>query len=101
VTDEILSVNWLIHTPKNILRIPVKYINGSESVDIRRGCFLSRLSLYVECQCIGNVPSALTFDLSTAQKDDVIRVGDLSPPPGVTLVSERHVVLAKIEAGKQ
>jgi Ribosomal protein TL5, C-terminal domain len=85
VLDEPISVNFLRYRPGNRMRIPVEFINADQSVDLRRGSFLTRVNRYVECICDNGVPipQNLMIDLTGVMKGEVIRVGSLKLPPGV------------------
>ena len=83
VLDIPIAVNFLKYRPGNRMRIPVDFVNADLSVDLRRGCFLTRVNRYVECICEHDVPSKLTIDLTGAEKGDVVRCGTISFPPGV------------------
>ena len=65
------------------MRIPVDFVNADLSVDLRRGCFLTRVNRFVECICEHEVPAKLTVDLTGVQKGDVVRLSALTLPPGV------------------
>lgn len=83
VTDEPVSANFLRYWPGNKLRIPFQYINQSASEDLGRDCVVVDVNDYVECTCEGEVPFAITVDLTGAKNRDVIRLSNLKLPPGV------------------
>ena len=83
VLDIPIAVNFLKYRPGNRMRIPVDFINADMSVDLRRGCFLTRINRFVECICEHDVPTKLVVDLSGVQKGDVVRLSALTLPPGV------------------
>lgn len=66
VTDRPLACNFLLYqASNNRMRIPFSFINGEDSPDIRRGCFVNKVSRYAECFVTGNkIPSQIVVDLS-------------------------------------
>ena len=86
------------------MRIPVDFVNADLSVDLRRGCFLTRVNRYVECICEYEVPTKLTVDLTGAEKGDVVRLSALSLPPGVrpspTVPSDYVIAVVKSSKSK-
>ena len=83
VLDIPIAVNFLKYRPGNRMRIPVDFVNADMSVDLRRGCFLTRINRFVECICENDVPTKLVVDLSGVQKGDVVRLSALTLPAGV------------------
>lgn len=102
VTDAPLSINFLQYKPGVRLRIPLKFINADQSVDIKRGCMLIRVNRFIECVCMEEVPGHIVVDCSDAKQDQVIRLKDIKLPSG--LVPARRVdgeyVLGIITSGK-
>ena len=84
------------------LRIPLKYVNTDQSVDIKRGCYLVRVNRFVECVCAGDVPGHILVDCSDAKQDQVIRLQDIKLPSGVvpSVKIEDDYVLCIITSGK-
>eukprot|EP01038_Epipyxis_sp_PR26KG_P004081 gene4081-5827_t len=83
LNDMPLSVNFLYFKSGVRLKIPVKYINEDINVDLKRGCFIVRVNLCVECICDGVVPSFLIVDIGNAKKGDVLRLSSIKLPPSV------------------
>ena len=83
--DVPISVNFLRYRAGNRMRIPIEFINADQSVDLRRGCFLTRVNRYVECICDNSVdiPQKLSVDLTGVMKGEVIRLRALKLPSGV------------------
>lgn len=76
-------MNFLKYRPGIRLRIPVKFLNEEESVDLKRGAHVVTVQNYLDCVCDGEIPEKLTIDLAEAKKGDVFRLSNLTLPPQV------------------
>ena len=98
-----MAINFLKYRPGTRLRIPLKFINSDQSVDIRRGCLLVRVNRFIDCKCQNDIPPHIIVDLSQAKQNDVIRLRDIKLPKGViptVKFSPPDYVLGIITAGK-
>ena len=76
------SINFLLYHPGNLLRIPFVFENADLSTDLKRGCFIKKVSQFIECVCTGPVPATITVNLANAKKGDVIRLDAIEFPAG-------------------
>ena len=72
------------------------------SNDLKRGCFVKRVSQFIECVCSGPVPATITINLANAKKGDVIRVDTVQFPPGVkpSKSVKKDFIVAVIQSAK-
>eukprot|EP00596_Hydrurales_sp_CCMP1899_P010868 CAMPEP_0119043050 /NCGR_PEP_ID=MMETSP1177-20130426/16950_1 /TAXON_ID=2985 /ORGANISM="Ochromonas sp, Strain CCMP1899" /LENGTH=149 /DNA_ID=CAMNT_0007010291 /DNA_START=306 /DNA_END=758 /DNA_ORIENTATION=+ len=98
LSDAPISLNFLKWNPKIRMRIPLKYINADQSVDLRRGCFLMPINKYVECLCAYEPPQHIIVDLNGTIKNQVIRLSNVKLPPGVVACKNKieDIPLVKI-----
>ncbi|HXG42860.1 MAG TPA: 50S ribosomal protein L25 [Dehalococcoidia bacterium] len=98
ITDELLHVDFqqVSLTEKVRLEVPLHLVGEAPAVD-RYGAMVLQL---LDVVLVEGLPTALPpfieVDLSRLEApDSVIHVGDLQPPPGVTIVTDPEVVVAR------
>lgn len=104
VTDAILHVDFLRAGKKTILNVsvPVNFLNEDACVGVKAGGIINYVRHEVEVICsAADVPSELTFDLSSIEVGDTVRISDLELPEGVTsAITDRDPVVININAPK-
>lgn len=104
ITGDPISLNFLIYKPGNRINIPVVCVNEELNDDIEKGSlFAMQMLNAIECKCRDDIPQTFSIDVRTTPKSGVIRVKDISMPPGVQPSSrvspDATVVTIKVPAG--
>lgn len=82
-----LAMNYVVYRPGSILRVPFKYINEEDCVDMKRGSFLVHVNRFVEvvCEPGAEVPQYVLVDLATADRFTAFSPEKFILPPGAKL----------------
>jgi large subunit ribosomal protein L25 len=84
------------------MRVPVRYLNEDDNIDLKRGCYVVHINKLVTCKCAGNVPETIDIDISGMKKGDVLKLSQVVLPEGVQPIFNgmaTDTVLCKIESG--
>lgn len=92
MTDAPIAANFLRYKPGLRLRIPIKFINEEDCVDLKKGAYLSIVNQFLECQCFATdvIPSRIFVDMSKLGIGAVIRLSNLELPPGLQPAKTVH-----------
>ena len=94
-----LDLMRLRRTTKIALFIPVEYINEEEAPGLKRGGVLTIVRPEVELVVTaGDIPEALTVDLTGLNVGDTITISSIDLPAGATPTIDRDFVVANISA---
>jgi ribosomal protein L25 (general stress protein Ctc) len=87
VSEMPLSMNYLVYRPGSILRVPFKYINEEDCVDMKRGSFLVHVNRFVEvvCEPGADIPQFVQVDLASADRFTAFNTEKFILPPGAKL----------------
>ena len=81
------------------LFIPVEFINEDECPGIKRGGLLSVVRPEIELNVLaGNIPDALTVDLTGLEVGDTITISSIKLPEGAKATIDRDFVVGNISA---
>ncbi len=100
-------MNFLIYHPGNVLKIPIKYINEEDCVDLRRGSFLVYVNHFIDCVVDAGVPvpQYITIDVSSANRFSVFGLKEIQAvlPEGVYIHKKvpKNYVVGTIKSATQ
>lgn len=101
LTDEILHVDFyqISLTEKVRLDVPLTLVGDAPAVSTYRGTLLHSLNSVTVEGLPGDIPSHIEVDVSgLTELEQAIHVGELSIPPGVTVLTDPELVVAKVAA---
>ena len=86
LTDAPQSINFLKFQEGAKMRIPLRFINTDQCVDLKRGCFLLTVNHFVECVChnADTIPQYIDVDVAHSGKGSVLTIDDLQFPSSVS-----------------
>lgn len=94
-----LDLLRLKRTSKIKLFIPVEFVNEEEAPGIKKGGVLTVVRNEVELEVTaGDIPEALTFDLTGKDVGDTITISQIDLPDGATPTIDRDFVIANLSA---
>jgi large subunit ribosomal protein L25 len=77
---------------KITIHVPIHFENEEQSPGVKAGGVVNHILADITVQCLpGNIPDAITIDLSTMELDAIVHLSDLPLPKGV--------VFPELEAG--
>jgi large subunit ribosomal protein L25 len=77
--------------------VVVDLTNSENAPGIKEGGVLEQITREVTIEALPtDIPESLQHDVSEIQIGDTVTLGQLSPPPGVTLVDDPEVVIATV-----
>jgi large subunit ribosomal protein L25 len=98
IKEQLLHVDFLVVNRDETIAIDVPIREVGESPGVKAGGVVEHhiFELHVEC-LPSDVPEHIDADISTLELGDALRVGDITAPPGVTvLTNEDESVLAVV-----
>jgi large subunit ribosomal protein L25 len=100
VTDEILHADFIQIAMDRALRVSIPVITVGEAVGVKtEGGFVDLITREVEIECLPkNIPERMEVDISNLHLRQSLKVGDLTAPEGVKLISRPDTLLVIIEA---
>lgn len=100
VTDEILHADFIQIAMDRALRVSIPVITVGEAVGVKtEGGFVDLITREVEIECLPkNIPERMEVDISNLHLRQSFKVGDLTAPEGVKLISRPDTLLVIIEA---
>jgi len=98
VTDEILHADFIQIVMDKTIRVSVQVGVVGDAVGVKtEGGFVDFITREVEIECLPrNIPEHLEVDISNLHLRQSLKVGDITPPEGVRLVSAPETVLVHI-----
>lgn len=100
VTDEILHADFIQIAMDRAIRVSIPVIPVGEAVGVKtEGGFVDLITREVEIECLPkNIPERMEVDISNLHLRQSLKVGDLTAPEGVKLISHADTLLVIIEA---
>ncbi len=100
VKDEILHIDLVQIAMDKVVRVSVPMVVKGEAVGVKaEGGFVDLAMREVEIECLPHdIPENIDIDITHLHLHQSIKVEDVSPPPGVKIVSDAHAVVVLIEA---
>jgi large subunit ribosomal protein L25 len=100
VTDEILHADFIQIAMDKAIRVSIPVITVGEAVGVKtEGGFVDLITREVEIECLPkNIPERMEIDISNLHLRQSLKVGDLTAPEGVKLISHPDTLLVLIEA---
>ena len=100
VRDEILHIDLIQIAMDKAVKVSVPVDVKGEAVGVKaEGGFVDLVMREVEIECLPHdIPENIDIDISHLHLHQSIKVDDMSPPPGVKIVSDPHAVVVLIEA---
>lgn len=100
VTDEILHADFIQIAMDRAIRVSIPVITVGEAVGVKtEGGFVDLITREVEIECLPkNIPERMEVDISNLHLRQSLKVGDLTAPEGVKLISRPDTLLVIIEA---
>jgi hypothetical protein len=85
VSGNPLAINFLIYRPGSEVRIPIKYLNEEDCVDLKRGAFIVPVTRFLSVTIAPGVdiPPSIDIDVTHFTRMKVITLADIVLPPGV------------------
>jgi large subunit ribosomal protein L25 len=100
VTDEILHADFIQIAMDRAIHVSIPVITVGEAVGVKtEGGFVDLITREVEIECLPkNIPERMEVDISNLHLRQSLKVGDLTAPEGVKLISRPDMLLVIIEA---
>jgi large subunit ribosomal protein L25 len=100
VTDEILHADFIQIAMDRAIHVSIPVITVGEAVGVKtEGGFVDLITREVEIECLPkNIPERMEVDISNLHLRQSLKVGDLTAPEGVKLISRPDTLLVIIEA---
>jgi large subunit ribosomal protein L25 len=99
IHNRFIHIDFMAVNRDEKITVNVELHEVGESVGVHSGGVVEHHLREVELECLPvDVPERIEFDITSMNIGDSIRVGDLTPPPGVTFLTEADImVLAVVE----
>jgi large subunit ribosomal protein L25 len=99
IHNRFIHVDFMAVNRDQKITVNVELHEVGESVGMHAGGVIEHHLREVELECLpADVPERIEFDITHMNIGDSIRVGDLTPPPGVTFLTDADImVLAVVE----
>jgi large subunit ribosomal protein L25 len=100
VRDEILHLDLIQIAMDKAVKVSVPMVVKGEAIGVKtEGGFVDLAMREVEIECLpSDIPEHIDIDISHLHLHQSIKVEDVSPPPGVKIVSDPHAMVVLIEA---
>jgi large subunit ribosomal protein L25 len=84
-----IHVDFLVVNRDEKVRMLAEFREFGEARGVREGGVVEHHLREVEIECVpGDVPEAIEIDISELEIGDLLRVGDITPPAGVTFLTD-------------
>ncbi|OGD24560.1 MAG: hypothetical protein A2Y56_13170 [Candidatus Aminicenantes bacterium RBG_13_63_10] len=102
-SDELLHVDLIRISMDKAIRVSVPVLLKGEPIGVRaEGGFVDFVTRQIDVECLPkNIPESLDFDISALHLHQAAKASDLTPPPGVKILSDPGTVLALIALPKE
>ncbi len=99
-SDRLLHVDLILITMDKEMRVSVPLVLVGEAIGVKsEGGFVDHALRELEIECLPkDIPEHIDVDLTELHLHQSIKVEELIPPPGVTLISDPGSVIAMIQA---
>ena len=99
-SDELLHVDLILIAMDKEIRVEVPVTLMGEAVGVKtEGGFVDFVLRELEIECLPNdIPEHIDVDITELHLHQSIKVGELTPPPGVTFISDPDSSIAMIQA---
>jgi large subunit ribosomal protein L25 len=99
IHNRFIHIDFMAVNRDEKITVNVELHEVGESVGVHSGGVVEHHLREVELECLPvDVPERIEFDITNMNIGDSIRIGDLTPPPGVTFLTEADImVLAVVE----
>jgi large subunit ribosomal protein L25 len=99
-SDELLHVDLILIAMDKEIRVEAPVVLVGDAVGVKtEGGFVDFSLRELEIECLPkDIPERIDVDISELHLHQSIKVEDLTPPPGVTFISEPDSVIAMIQA---
>ncbi len=97
--ENILHVDFreVLLTEKLRARVPIEPVG--ESAGVKQGGVLEQILHEVEVECLPtDLPGSIDVDVSALEIGHSLKIAEMDPPPGVTLVSDEDLVVFTVAA---
>lgn len=92
-----VHVDFLAVNRNETVRLTVEVHETGEAVGVKVGGVVEHHLREVEVECLPNdVPEEIVADISPLEIGDMLRVGDLTPPNGVTILTDAEAPVISI-----
>ncbi len=97
-TDELLHVDLIRISMNKPIRVTVPIVHRGDPVGVKtEGGFIDFANREVDVECLPrDIPESLEIDISGLHTHQSFKVGDITPPPGVRIISDAGMVLVLI-----
>jgi len=98
VTHEVLHADLVRIAMDKLLHVTIPIVPVGEAVGVKvDGGFVDPLTREVEVECLpGDIPESIEIDISGLHLNDSLKVADVTPPPGVRIITDPSTVLVLI-----
>ena len=98
VTHEVLHADLVRIAMDKLLQVTIPIVPVGEAVGVKiDGGFVDPLTREVEVECLpGDIPESIEIDISHLHLNDSIKVADVTPPPGIRILTDPSTVLVLI-----
>ena len=99
VTDEILHVDLIQILLDKAIRVSVSVVPTGEAVGVKtEGGFIDFITRELEVECLPrDIPEHIEVDISSLHIHQSLKTGDIMPPEGVKIVSDKDSVVLHID----
>jgi large subunit ribosomal protein L25 len=97
-TDELLHADLIRISMDKPIRVTVPVVHRGDPVGVKtEGGFIDFANREVDVECLPrDIPESLEIDISGLHIQQSFKVGDITPPPGVRIISDAGTVLVLI-----
>ncbi|MBM3284717.1 MAG: 50S ribosomal protein L25 [Candidatus Aminicenantes bacterium] len=97
-TDELLHVDLIKISMDKAVRVSVPILLQGDPVGVKtEGGFVDFMTREAEVECLpGDIPESVKVDISGLHLHQSLKVGDITPPPGVKIISDPQAVVVLI-----
>ncbi len=97
-TDELLHVDLIRISMDKPIRVTVPIVHRGDPIGVKtEGGFIDFANREVDVECLPrDIPESLEIDISGLHIHQTFKVADITPPPGVRIISDPGTVLVLI-----
>jgi len=99
VTDRLVHVDLIPIAMDKAIRVSIPVLLVGEAVGVKaEGGFVDFMTREIDVECLPQkIPENIEVDISDLHIHQSIKVGDITPPEGVEIISEKDAVLVLID----
>jgi large subunit ribosomal protein L25 len=99
--DAILHIDFSVISLQDKIVVSVPVMETGEAAGLSEGGILEHITRELEIECLPtDMPDNITVDVTELRIGDSIRVSDLTPPPGVTILDEPEKTVITLKQPK-